>query len=594
MREDLSPPASSSPSLISVLPPQGAQCIHLPLEITPEDLARYAVGLANGLGGSVWVGADVFSGEAQGDASELHPLMVTHAIFELSNGKLTVNVQHHQLVGGARVLVVHVPRAPYVLAAPDGSVMSWNGAVLVPVTPTGGEVMADKDYTAVVPPLASLADIDPAQVARLRLLGRRSEAAALPDLDFLRELGLLVPSGGALRPNLAGILLAGTETALATHVPQAEVDYYYHQTDDCEFQFRENLLRPIPALLTRLSELIQARNQFTPVQVGLFRIEVWEQDEAVYREALLNALIHRDYTLRDVIHVHHFKSRLEIMNPGGLTGGITPSNILRHQPKRRNPLLAGVLARLGLVEQAGVGVDKMFSLMLRHGKEPPEFTTYPDAVTLALHSPAFNAEFVRFVARKQEEMQTLSLDMLIVLSLLAREGEAPRSVLARALQLPEDRTPRLLRYMEEHGLIERAGIGRGIAYRLTTEVSAELSRSREKERVVSWIKEPEEHLESVNLPKPKPAKSPAPKAPKRTKTAQVPPEEGPSAEEIRAIALALAREQGEVRNRDLRALCGMSNQQAWRVLRSLVLAGLLVRQGKSKWDASYALAANTR
>ena len=115
-------------------------------------------------------------------------------------------------------------------------------------------------------------------------------------------------------------------------------------TSDVAFQFREDLLRPLTAALARLPELIQARNSFTPVQVGLFRTEVWDHDEAVYREALLNALTHRDYQLRDVVHVHHYPDRLEIMNPGGLSGGITAANILRHQPKRRNPLLAEALA----------------------------------------------------------------------------------------------------------------------------------------------------------------------------------------------------------------------------------------------------------
>ncbi len=281
--------------------------------------------------------------------------MITHAIFELSGGRLTVNVQHQRVPGGARVLTVFVPQAPYVLAAPDGAVMAWDGAHLVPVLPGEGEPVADQDYTAVVPPDASLADLDPAEVGRLRLLGRRIEAAHLPDLDFLQELGLLVPSGGALRPTLAAILLAGTGAALRAHLPQAEVCYFHHATNDVEFQFREDLRRPIPALLLRLSELIQARNRFTPVQVGLFRVEVWDHDESVYREALLNALSHRDYTLRDVVHVHHYPDRLEIMNPGGLPGGITPGNILRHQPKRRNPLLAGGSGAAGAGRAGGCG-----------------------------------------------------------------------------------------------------------------------------------------------------------------------------------------------------------------------------------------------
>ncbi|WP_034387791.1 helix-turn-helix domain-containing protein [Deinococcus sp. YIM 77859] len=553
-------------SPLGVLPPPGPSCVHLPLDVTPQELARYAVGLANARGGTVLVGAPPTQAPGERDAGELHPLMVTHAIFELSGGRLTVNVQHHRQPGGGKVLAVFVPQAPYVLAAPDGAVLAWNGTHLVPVTPAESEPAPQQDYTAVVPPDASLADLDPHEVARLRGLGHKGGLSHLPDLDFLRELGLLVPSGGALRPTLAAILLAGTPAALKAHVPQAEVCFYHHQTPDVEFQFREDLLRPIPALLSRLAELIQARNRFTPVQVGLFRIEVWDQDEAVYREALLNALMHRDYTLRDAVHVHHYPDRLEIMNPGGLPGGITPGNILRHQPKRRNPLLAEGLARLGLVERAGVGVDKMYGLLLRHGKEPPEYTTYPDAVTLTLHSPGFDAEFVRFVARKQEEMQTLSLDMLIVLSLLAREGEATRAALARALQLPEDRTPRLLRSLEEHGLIVRSGVGRGIAYTLSEEVRRALGRER---------------------PRSQPAASP------RARRSALDPG-APTLAEVRAAALALAREQGRVRNRELREACGLSPQQAWRVLRRLVLEGHLVKQGSGTRDASYALGAAQR
>ncbi|MBB5235505.1 ATP-binding protein [Deinococcus budaensis] len=585
-------PSPDAISPLGVLPPPGPSCVHLPLDVTPQDLARYAVGLANARGGTLLVGGDASKslGSGERDAGELHPLMVTHAIFELSGGRLTVNVQHWRQPGGTRVLAVFVPQAPYVLAAPDGAVLAWDGLHLVPVAPAASDPAPQPDYTAVVPPDASLADLDPHEVARLRGLGQRGGLSHLPDLDFLRELGLLVPSGGALRPTLAAILLAGTPAALRAHVPQAELCFYHHAAGDVEFQFREDLLRPIPALLTRLAELIQARNRFTPVQVGLFRIEVWDQDEAVYREALLNALTHRDYTLRDAVHVHHYPDRLEIMNPGGLPGGITPGNILRHQPKRRNPLLAEVLARLGLVERAGVGVDKMYGLMLRHGKEPPEYTTYPDAVTLILHSPGFDADFVRFVARKQEEMQTLSLDMLIVLSLLAREGEATRAHLARALQLAEDRTPRLLRGMEDHGLIVKAGLGRGIAYQLAGEVRRALGKPElgKPEPSKSWP-EPtgDPNFAPVSPAGAAPAAKAQPPAPPPPRPARDP--SGPTPAEIRAVALALARERGRVRNVDLRATCGLNTQQAWRVLRRLVLEGHLVKRGSGTRDAAYEL-----
>jgi len=533
--------------------------IKLSAGVTPDELARYAVALANTRGGVIQVEA----GEA---SAELHPLQVTHAIFALSGGRLSVNVERAQTDAGAAALSIFVPQALYLLSAPDGSVSGWNGQTFVPVSPAEAPLSAQQDYTASVPVTASLADLDPLEVARLRSISHRGALSQLADLDFLQALGLIVPSGAGqeLRPTIAGILLAGTERALRAHLPQAEVCYYHHATSDVEFQFREDLLRPLTAALARLSELIQARNSFTPVQVGLFRIEVWDHDEAVYREALLNALTHRDYQLRDVVHVHHYPDRLEIMNPGGLSGGITAANILRHQPKRRNPLLAEALARLGLVERAGVGVDKMYAMMLRCGKEPPEYLTYPDAVSLSLHNPGFNAPFVRFVARKQEEMQTLSLDMLIVLSLLGREGEASRAQLARALQLPEDRTPRLLGMMEERGLIVSERVGRERINRLSAQSLAAL-REQEPGRAKpsqfgSGHFGPESATTSRSVPLP-------------TQTAL-------KRATLEQTALALARRPEGICNRDLREACQLSAQSAWRVLRRLSLAGQLRKVGR--------------
>lgn len=587
-------------SPLGVIPPVGPRCVHLPLSTSPDELARFAVGLANARGGTIWLGSELLAQEASSpDATELHPLMVTHAIFELSGGRLTVNVQHQPLLDGRQMLIVFVPQAPYVLSATNGAAMAWNGAHLVPILPRDSYPIADQDYTSTVPADASLADLDPNEVARLRSLGA-GLGAGLADLDFLQQLGLIVPHSGALRPTLAAILLAGTAAAIRAHIPQSEVCYYHHFTNEVEFQFREDLQRPIPALLARISELIQARNRFTPVQVGLFRIEVWDHDEVVYREALLNALTHRDYTLRDVVHVHQYPDRLEIMNPGGLTGGITPSNILRHQPKRRNPLLAEVLSKLGLVERAGVGVDKMFSLMLKHGKEPPEFLNYPDSVTLTLYSHGFDARFVQFIARKQEEMQTLSLDMLIVLSLLSREKEVPRAQLARALQLPEDRTPRLLREMASYGLIVRAGVGRGIAYLLSEETLNALGRDQagtEQLAQTSPPVAPSDQNATTTAPALLPS-VPSPSRPAASSNSTSPSlgfrknsfENGPTRDEIRAVALALARENGTVTNLALRSACQLSSQQAWRVLRKLVGEGLLIRRGSGGKNVSYALA----
>jgi ATP-dependent DNA helicase RecG len=282
-----------------------------------------------------------------------------------------------------------------------------------------------------------------------------------------------------------------------------------------------------------------------------------------------------------VVHVHQYPERLEISNPGGFPGGITPENILRHQPKRRNPLLAEALAKLGLVERAGVGVDKMYQLMLKHGKELPEYTSYPDAVTLSLHNPGFDADFVRFVARKQEQMQTLSLDMLMVLSRLGREGVASRLELSRALQLPEDRTPRLLQMMGERGLLTVSGRGKEREYRLSDEVRAAMGRGQKSAAPLApsgWSTlRPEARLQA-------PAPGQRQTGPGQTGPGQTGPGRTPRWHEL---ALQLAAQPGGFGNARLREASGLSMQGAWKVLRRLVLQGQLRREGRGPKQFRY-------
>ncbi len=434
---------------------QNARTLFLTTDLTPEDLARYAAGLANNQGGRILLGVTP-EGRIQG-ASGIHPLQITHALFELSAGTLIPHVEPIETPEGS-VLVLTIPQSPTVIAIGPGNAPFWDGKVLRE-KPTGEALPAEPDYTATVPPTASLSDLDPVEVLRIRriLEDRRSDLAALPDLDLLHALGLLERQGHEAKPNLAGLLLAGTPLALKRHLPQAEISYYYHEHDDVEYTFREDILKPIPAALDRLKDLIQARNSFHPLTVGLFRLEVWDFDAEVYREAILNALVHRDWRVHDAVQIHHHKNRLEISNPGSFPHGITPDNILRHPPKRRNPRLAEALAKLGYIERAGVGVDKMYRLLIKYGKEPPLYLTYPDALTLVIRNPEFDEGFVRWVAEAQEKQGTFTLDYLIVLGHLKREGHSDLEALAATLQLPKTQARRLLHQMEGAGLIQREG-----------------------------------------------------------------------------------------------------------------------------------------
>ncbi len=555
-------------SLHNLLSAPKANTVLLAGDVSPAELARHAVGLANAKGGTLVVGVDR-DGKLEG-AQDLHPLQLTHAVFELTHGRLTVHCASNTLEGKP-LLVVSVPKSPFVLATPQGEVLHWNGKSLEPLGASESEPMPEPDFTASVPPTSSLSDLDPLEVHRLRsVLGTRrgAQLAELPDLDLLRAVGLLEGE----QPNLAGILLAGTARALQRYVPQSELDYYHHATPDLEFEFRETIQKPLPALLERLRELVQARNQYKSLQVGLFRIEVWDFDEVVYREAILNALVHRDYTSRDTVQIHHHPDRLEISNPGGFAGGISADNILRHAPKRRNPVLAEALARLGYIERAGIGVDRMYRLLLQHGKEPPEYTSYADSVVLTLRNPEFDEGFARFVARKQEEMGALTLDTLIVLANLKREREADKDALSKALQLAPAGLPRLLRPLEDAGLIAR----QQDTWTLSAEALAAIgssSRSGLQSRATLGVQT------RATLAKPTLRNTLTSSKPERTARQ--------ARAELRQTVLGLLKRTDSIANRDVRAALGLTLNGASHLLRAMVREGLLTRIGPTPKATRY-------
>lgn len=99
---------------------------------------------------------------------------------------------------------------------------------------------------------------------------------------------------------------------------------------------------------------------------------MYDFSEAVFQEALLNALAHRSYEDMAPIYVKHYPTKIVIENPGGFPGDINESNIITRQSIPRNKLIAMTLQHLKYVQRSGQGVDIMFQSMLTEGKPYPE------------------------------------------------------------------------------------------------------------------------------------------------------------------------------------------------------------------------------
>ena len=175
--------------------------------------------------------------------------------------------------------------------------------------------------------------------------------------------------------------------------------------------------------------------EFYEVAEGLLRTQVPAFDERVIRELLINALVHRPYTQRGDIYLNLHPDRLEIVNPGPLPLGVTPSNVL-HASVRRNEHLARLCHDLHLMEREGSGFDTMYDVLLSQGRPAPVVEEGADWVRVTLARTAPNRQVLGFVA-KASETYPLTQRERIALGLLAQHEALTARELASRLELAD-------------------------------------------------------------------------------------------------------------------------------------------------------------
>jgi ATP-dependent DNA helicase RecG len=152
--------------------------------------------------------------------------------------------------------------------------------------------------------------------------------------------------------------------------------------------------------------------------VGLERVEESEYPPAAVREAIVNAVAHRDYQIRgDEIRVLLFADRIEFYSPGRLPGHVTVENLV-HERYSRNEILVQVLSDMGFIERLGYGIDRMIGLMSEAGLPAPRFqeTAAGFQVTLVGQGPALvsqEADTFHWRHLGLNERQELALGYLV-------------------------------------------------------------------------------------------------------------------------------------------------------------------------------------
>ena len=415
-------------------------------------------------------------------------------IYDRTRPNLTVEVAELPVPEG-NLILVRVPKGPAPPYGTSGGLYRVRvGKNCMPYSPDDFQrrqvSVGAIDWSGQPVSDISMGDLDATEIARLRnaIRAYRSSSSLLDlaDEELLSSLGI-IREGHITR---AGLLITGREDMLRKLIPGHEVIYLHHSSPT-DLDYRLDQKAPLLQILERLTDAINVRNPFQTLKTGLFHVDIPAFPETSFREGILNTLIHRDYLEPGSIYIRHEQREMNISNPGGFIGGITPENVLHAEPKARNRLLAEIFQKIGLVERAGIGRRRIFIPPLAFGKRAPLYEADAHTVKLTLYDGSFDQELATFIGIRERRGESFDVSELLLLSFLREQGEMDVNTAARITQLPEARIKdRLDQFCHRSSpWLERRGKKSGVTYHLARSVAAELigkgvySRSKAIDRV---------------------------------------------------------------------------------------------------------------
>jgi len=407
-----------------------------------NEAARYCCALSNCGGGKLVLGiSDKRPRQVVGSGAFEQPERTRKGLMD----KLRVRVDFDILEqNGKRVLVFDVAGRPSGLPVQmDGAAWWRDGDSLVPMPEdVRRKIYAETgfDFSGSVCHGATVKDLDENAINAFRCTW--AEKSGNSRIKSLSTAQLLVDceaiSDGGV--TYAALALFGTRTALGKFLPQSEIVFEYRSSDASgPAQQREEFRVGFFASYNRLWELINLRNDKQHYQDGFFVFDIPTFNERVAREAILNAVSHRNYQLNGSVFIRQYRDRLVVESPGGLPIGITPDNILDRQSPR-NRRIAEILALCGFVERAGQGMNLIYELSIKEAKPLPDFRgTDDNFVSITLSGLVLDKRMLLLINKiGSERLETMATDDFLVIDALFHGrplSEAQRSRTTRLIEL---------------------------------------------------------------------------------------------------------------------------------------------------------------
>lgn len=515
-----------------------------------NDIIEAVVAFANTDGGELYLGV-----EDDGEITGLHPdhRDITQLAAFIANKTVPpVSVRTELSNHTPLVLKISVSKRTSVVASSSGKILrrrikadgTPENVPMYPYEITSRlSSLSLLDISAQPLPDATCDDFDPVERERLRNIIRsyrgETQLLELSDEELDKALQFVCVQGNQLIPTLCGLLMIGKATAIKTYAPTAEATIQVLSGTD--IKVNESFHLPILAAFDKISATFNAWNASEEMESGLFRITIPSYDPRAFREALVNAFCHRDYSMLGRVRVSIQDDHMLITNPGGFIDGITINNLLDAEPHGRNPALADAMKRIGLAERTGRGIDRIYEGSLLYGRQLPDYSQSNSGnVQLAIPKGPVDKAFIQMISEEQQRLgHGMTIYSLMVLNALKVLHRASVSEISAFLHIGEMRIRPVVESLSENGLTEASGTGKGRNYMLSA-------------RYYRLVKKPYEYVRIHDI------------------------------DSLRheELVMRLAKHQGQVCRADVVELLHVTPPQAFRILQKLAKAGSLVLTGR--------------
>ena len=460
-----------------------------------KELVSEIVGMTNTEGGVLYLGV-----EDNGDITGVHkkhkdPNGAMALIANKTVPSLSVRAEIIE-EEGIEVLQIQIPMSKTIIATSDGKIQrrrlkpdgSPENVPMYPYEIPGRlSGLSQLDYSAQILLGATMDDLDENERDRLRniIKYRKGDKSLLEltDEELDKALQLVKEEAGVLYPTVTGMLLLGKEDRIAELLPTAKA--VFQVLEGTKVRKNEQTSKPLLATFEMFEEYMKAWNPEKEMEYGLFRVPIPEFSDAAYREGLVNAFCHRDYTVIQAVRVAIEDEGLTISSPGGFIEGVNLKNLLTVEPHGRNPVLADALKRIGLAEKTGRGIDRIFEGSIVFGRPLPDYSeTTSTYVKLFIQRAEPDLAFTKMISNEENRLgRSLPINSLLILSALQSQRRLKIAEIAEVTNIGEIRAKAVVEKLVEAGLVDASGNNKARFYILSSKVY------KEQDNIVGYVRQ---------------------------------------------------------------------------------------------------------